>query len=84
MQSAIRRWSRSCCQDLEAFFCRVFSMAPHFLRAFSLLGGPDAVSQWQELMAELKPMSEALYNSPPFGALRDDPFAPITLGRYTR
>ncbi|CAE7252453.1 CRTISO [Symbiodinium necroappetens] len=47
-------------------------------------GGPDAVSQWQELMAELKPMSEALYNSPPFGALRDDPFAPITLGRYTR
>ena len=49
-----------------------------------MLGGPDAVSQWQELMAELKPMSDALYNSPPFGALRDDPFAPITLGRYTR
>lgn len=47
-------------------------------------GGPDAVSQWQELMAELKPMSDALYNIPPFGALRDDPFAPITLGRYTR
>ena len=42
------------------------------------------MSQWQELMAELKPMSDALYNSPPFGALRDDPFAPITLGRYTR
>ena len=40
--------------------------------------------QWQALMAELKPMSDALYNSPPFGALRDDPFAPITLGRYAR
>ncbi|CAE7802593.1 unnamed protein product [Symbiodinium microadriaticum] len=47
-------------------------------------GGPDAVLQWQALMAELKPMSDALYNSPPFGALRDDPFAPITLGRYAR
>ncbi|CAE7192094.1 CRTISO [Symbiodinium natans] len=47
-------------------------------------GGPDAVSQWKRLMAELKPMSEALYNSPPFGALRDDPFVPITLARYTR
>ncbi|CAE7681886.1 CRTISO [Symbiodinium pilosum] len=47
-------------------------------------GGPDAVGQWQRLMAELKPMSSALYNSPPFGALRDDSFVPITMGRYAR
>ena len=46
--------------------------------------GPDAVGQWQRLMAELKPMSSALYNSPPFGALRDDSFVPITMGRYAR
>jgi len=45
-------------------------------------GGPDAVAQWKKLMVALSPFSKALYNSPPFCALRDDAGAVITLGRY--
>ncbi|CAK9079577.1 Prolycopene isomerase [Durusdinium trenchii] len=47
-------------------------------------GGTDAVAQWQKLMSELKPMSDALYNAPPFGALRDDSWAAVTMGRFFR
>jgi len=45
-------------------------------------GGPDAVDQWKRLMSALKPYSEAVYNSPPFCAIREDPWALCTLGRY--
>lgn len=53
------------------------------------------MQQWQRLMSELRPMSdapwatavggsgrEALYNAPPFGALRDDPWSAVTMGRF--
>ncbi|CAJ1357690.1 unnamed protein product [Effrenium voratum] len=47
-------------------------------------GGADAIVQWQKLMKELKPMSDALYNAPPFGALRDDNWVAVTMGRFFR
>lgn len=45
-------------------------------------GGPQAVQEWQRLMTALKPYSEAVYNSPPFCAIREDPWAALTIGRY--
>jgi len=45
-------------------------------------GGPGAVDQWKKLMKALKPYSEAVYLAPPFCAIREDPWAVVTLGRY--
>eukprot|EP00929_Paragymnodinium_shiwhaense_P067523 TRINITY_DN33976_c0_g1_i1.p1 TRINITY_DN33976_c0_g1~~TRINITY_DN33976_c0_g1_i1.p1 ORF type:complete len:671 (-),score=72.42 TRINITY_DN33976_c0_g1_i1:306-2318(-) len=45
-------------------------------------GGPTAVQEWQKVMKALKPYSEVVYNSPPFCAIREDPWAVVSLGRY--
>lgn len=45
-------------------------------------GGPQAVDEWRKLMTALKPLSDAVYNSPPFCSLREDPWAVLTVGKY--
>mmetsp|Transcript_21897 Transcript_21897/g.51156 ORF Transcript_21897/g.51156 Transcript_21897/m.51156 type:complete len:644 (-) Transcript_21897:41-1972(-) len=45
-------------------------------------GTAGAVEEWKVLMNALKPLSEAVYNAPPFGAIREDPWALLTIGRY--
>jgi len=42
-------------------------------------GGPDAQAQWRRLLKALEPLGSAIFALPP-AAIREDPFAALTLG----
>lgn len=55
--------------------------AEDFGRKLRTYGGPDAVAQWDRLMARVQPIGEAIFGLPS-AAVRPDVGAIITLGRY--
>lgn len=85
---ATRRWCKSCCRPTEA----QFSDPIGFFKASMRCRRCAAVAAPHERVAAdvRRPLGtavggsgrEALYNAPPFGALRDDPWSAVTMGRF--
>jgi len=55
--------------------------AKDFINKLRTYGGPDAVEQWQRLLARVEPLGEAIFGLPS-AAVRADPGAVLTIGRY--